>query len=205
MDNFTDQAIEFLKSLSTETINRDFLAGVLLVTAIAVLYIIIRILLKVLFRGKKRCHGINISSDGGQLYITTNAIADLIKSMKSTFVHIDINRVDLTRRNGNYVISLLISFDMNGGELTNQVSQLREKIIADLKSVFGIENVSQINVKLKKTSRPNTKPSTQPILTPAPAPMPEITQVEETVSDDTVKMDSKNEEENDKASEDDSK
>ena len=175
MDNQINQIFEFLKNPSLERFQQEFFAGIIILAAAAILYVVARVVFKILFRGNKRCHGINIVSDNGMLYITTNAMADLIKSMKSTFTHIDINRVDLTLRKGRYVMDLMISFDMNGGELTDQVSKLRTKIVADLKAVFGIESITQINVKLRKTSRSSAKSNSQPILTPAPAPVIEIT------------------------------
>ena len=163
MDNQIQQILDIVNSATPED---GFLTGIYFTAAVIVIYIIIRVVFAIFSRGKKRCHGISILSDNGQLYITTNAISDLIKSMKSSFTHITINRVDITRKSGTYVLDLLITFDMNGGGLTNQVSLLREKIIVDLKSIFGIETVSEINVKLKKTIRPNIKQQ-QPALTPA--------------------------------------
>lgn len=175
--NYLQPLIDFFKEPTALNFQNEFMSGIILVVLIALVYLAIRVLIKLIFAKKtrRRCHGVNIYSEHGQLYITSNAIADLIKSMKSTFTHIDINRVDICSDNGSYILNIQISFDMGGGELTTQIQQLRVKIIADLKSIFGIEAVSEINVRLRKTSRPALKSgSQQPILTPAPAPIAEI-------------------------------
>lgn len=166
MDNLKQRILDIVNSATPE---ESFLAGIYFLGALVFIYIILRVGFRLLFRRKKRCNGIKINSDKGQLYIMTNAISELIKSMKSTFTHIEINKVSLTYKRGSYMLDLLITFDMDGGELTNQITLLREKIISDLQTVFGIDNISKINVKLKKTTRSRGKQSTQPTLNPADA------------------------------------
>jgi len=203
MQAYFNKMVEFVNDASITKFDAEFMPGIMLITLVGVLYIVIKIVLKVLFfkRTLKRCHGININSEHGQLYITTSAISDLIKSMQTTFTHITVNKVNIISVNGNYVIKVRINFDMTGGKLTEQTTALRSKIITDVKEVFGIENISSIDVKLDKTTRPGLKTNTsQPILTPAPAPIAEITPAEVAVSEETIKM-SKDDKKSDDSSE----
>ncbi len=190
---------------------QGYTLGILVVTGLTISYLFLRLTYKIFKATQRKCNGITIHYGQGQLSITTNAISDLIKSAKNSFKAIDISKVEILKHKKNYIINLQIIFDMSGGKLTDQIILLEQKIKNDLRTVFGIDNVSNINIKLKKTvGTPEPQEilmDTTHVLTPAPEQEPSFTEEKETkatpITEETtpVKDDAETETQEEKSSE----
>ncbi len=127
--------------------------------------VIAKIVAFILFRVAKQAAGISVNTENGILFISSNAISDLIKTLEKDFKTIKIQKVALYQIGSNdFSLNLEITFNAAGEGLVDISSVLQNRILNDLKAVFGITEILKIHIKVKKaTLKPSSAPVT-PIL-----------------------------------------
>ncbi len=125
-------------------------------TAIAVLAILFKIWCFLFLKRQKQSSGIQIPTENGSLFIATHAISDLIKTLENDFLSIKIQKVALYQiTKDTFRINLEITFNVEKDGLIDITSSLQNRILADLKNIFGITVIEEINIKIKKASVKN--------------------------------------------------
>ena len=117
--------------------------------AALLVYIILRICGWMMLTPK--CRGINIPGDHGTLFVSTHAIEDFIIRSLAERDEMIIERVKLLQKGKNYSVNILlkVSGDTNVSELRPIVE---ERILSQIKSRIGIQNLNTINIELKNFS-----------------------------------------------------
>ncbi len=124
--------------------------------AIAVIAVFLKIFYFLFLKRQKQALGIHIQSENGSLFIATNAISDLIKTLEKDFQSIKIQKVALYQiAKDDFRINLEIAFNVENEGLIDITSSLQDRILGDLKNIFGITVIEQINIKIKKASIKN--------------------------------------------------
>ncbi|NQZ56841.1 MAG: hypothetical protein HRT88_05140 [Lentisphaeraceae bacterium] len=112
-------------------------------------YIIIRICLWMMLTPK--CRGVYIPGDNGTLFVSTHAIEDFVIRALAERDEMIIERVKLSQKGKQYSISIVlkVSGDTNVHELRPLIE---ERILKQIKSRIGIDNLNTINIELKNFS-----------------------------------------------------
>jgi len=129
--------------------NYGYLLGTIIVFTIIVL-------VKTFFffsRRKKKASGVTVIGNNGTLTISSNAISDLIHSLERKFPALKITKVYLYENKGLYFsVEINVSFQMENEGLLGIVNNLQETVLEKLKTVFGVESITTVNIKTIKAS-----------------------------------------------------
>ncbi len=149
----------FLDSAQTTSVDfrNGYIAGVLVALVVVLLLMLIRSLLKFIFR-EKRCRSIVIREKDGDLLISADAIYDVIKSIQPEFRYIHFNKIQLYRRKKAYRVLLHINFNTQGGGMPRQREELKRRIKDLLSEVFGIDSIRKVSMRCGKTDISGTAP-----------------------------------------------
>lgn len=129
-----------------------YVSGVFVAIAVICAVLIVKIILFFMFFYPRRSKGVFIPGASGSLFISANAITDLVRSLESDFKFIEISKVILFDRKKYNDLELHINFDMEGGELPSIASELQSIILSKLKDTFGIDNIKEVNIKIKRVT-----------------------------------------------------
>jgi len=151
MENYCLQLWNVIKTADYALFKELYLPGVILFAVVYFGVCFFYLFLKLTVFRKKKCLGIKISDDSGDLFISSTAITDLVKSLKSIFPTIEVAKLDLRPTKEAYEMNLQVTYDLRGESLSEQVIKLRQQILADVEKVFGITSITKINISLKKT------------------------------------------------------
>ena len=117
---------------------------------LAVLFILIGLLL-LMFRRSRSVAGITLETSRGSLFIAASAIADLIYSLDESFPDFEISRVRLSRDRDKFAIQVKVMYSSSGKSMLELTESFQEKALELLKSSFGIDNVSRIDLIVPKS------------------------------------------------------
>ena len=129
-----------------------YVSGVAVAIAVICAVLLVKIIVYFLFFYPSRSKGVSIPGASGSLFISANAITDLIKSLEEDFKFIEISKVILLDKKKYNDIELHINFDMEGGELPSIASELQSIILSKLRDTFGIDNIKEININIKRVT-----------------------------------------------------
>jgi hypothetical protein len=127
-----------------------YCSGMLMALLIVILLLLLRLLWALVFR-TKRCKSILIREKDGDLLISAEAVNDVIKSLQSEFHYIHMDKIQLSRRSGKYMVLLYVSFNTQGGGMPEQRAKLKQRIKDALNEVFGIKTISKVSMRCAKT------------------------------------------------------
>lgn len=125
------------------------------VTLVGILtFIIILEIIYFIFRKKeKRCHGIFSDSEKGKLYISTAAIADLVKSKESEVSGITVIRTYLAKRKKTYFIRIETELINDNGICPERVAHLQNKVLSAINDNLGIKSIEKVDVIVKRVRK----------------------------------------------------
>ncbi|MCM8534704.1 MAG: alkaline shock response membrane anchor protein AmaP [Lentisphaeraceae bacterium] len=137
---------EFFERFEFYDSELDFFYGL----GAALVVLILARLLGWMIRSKK-CPGISIPGEQGNLFVTTAAVEDFIIRILADVDDMLIDKVRLQKRGSRYgvVITLRVSAESNVSELRPIIEQ---RIIQMAESKIGIDSISEVNILLKNFS-----------------------------------------------------
>jgi hypothetical protein len=128
-----------------------FQKGLIVGAALIVLIIIILKLILFLCKRKNiRCNGVTGKNESGEVFVSSIAISDLIKSLEPEFIGVNISKSILFKQGKNYYIKLIAELNDKDVDFPNLVDNIRGKIILAIKNNLGIECVNKIDIHLKR-------------------------------------------------------
>lgn len=105
-----------------------------------------------LFLGKSRkVSGITLPAPHGTLFIAAAAISDLIYSLDDSFPDLEIIRVKLIRDGKELAIQVKAFYTVGGKSMLNLAEDFQNRAMERLKTAFGIDNVSKIDLIVPKS------------------------------------------------------
>lgn len=152
----------FFKSIfqaegATRDFNMGFISAIALVLAILFFLLILRLVVAFIFRNR-RCHGITINGENGDIFISGSAITSLIRALENEFKFVAIDKVRLYTRSRQPFLNIQIDFDAAGGGLPPQSADLQLRVLASLKETFGIESIKKVHITLRNITVSDSHP-----------------------------------------------
>ncbi len=133
-----------------------FKEGVFFTLAGILVYIIILEIIHFIFRKKeKRSHGIFSDSEKGKLYVSTAAIADLVKSKESEVSGITVIRSYLAKIKKTYFIRIETELINDNGICPERVAHLQNKVLSAINDNLGIKTIEKVDVIVKRVRKVN--------------------------------------------------
>jgi hypothetical protein len=138
--------LTFLERFSFYDVRDEFLYGI--VIAVVLIYLI-RILIWLLT--SRKCPGINLIGERGNLFITSGAIEDFIIRTLADREEMVIDKVKLSRKGSSYLVSIImrVSAETNLSELRPVIE---ERVLEHITSRMGIDSIKEVNMVLKNFS-----------------------------------------------------
>ncbi len=142
------EILSSLKNIDAYSLN----LGILLGCSLLAIIMIFKVILFLIFRRKKKSVGIDVQAENGNIFISSNAISDLIKALEPNYSELTFLKIVLLQKKKNQcALNIQISFQMHEKGLSEIIIMLQSDILKELKRVFNIETITQINIKVKKT------------------------------------------------------
>lgn len=137
---------EFLERFEFYDQNLEFFYGL----AVAVVLLFLARIVGWLFTTKK-CPGVKIEGENGNLFVTTAAIEDFIIRTLADVDDMLIDKVRLIKKGSKYsvVITLRVSGDSNVSELRPIIE---DRVLKKTEEKIGIDSISEVNITLKNFS-----------------------------------------------------
>ena len=118
---------------------------------------VLAVLLIILFKlfiwslSNKKCPGISLEGEHGELFITSSAVEDFIIRTLADKDEMVIDRVKLNRKGQNYSVSIFIrvAADANVSEMRPGIEK---RILTQTVSRLGVDSIKTVNINLKNFS-----------------------------------------------------
>ena len=142
--------VKFFPVLTQENVY-IFLQGMFWALILLVVLFLFVGLLWLLFRRSSSVSGITLETSHGSLFIAASAISDLIYSLDESFRDFEISRVRLIRDREGFSIQVKVFYSSSGKSMLELTDAFQQKAMELLKSSFGIENVTRIDLIVPKS------------------------------------------------------
>jgi len=119
--------------------------------------IILKILGFILFRRRARkASGLFVESEKGRLYISRQAIADLVKSKEIEVPGLTVYSTYLLRKRKNYTVKVVAELNDKDGIFPELVMSLQKKVLTSLNENLGVDSIKKVDIELKRVNSPVT-------------------------------------------------
>lgn len=153
-----NQLLKFVQWLhfADESFWTGYLAGVLLAL---VLLVVIKLMWMLLFGDSSRSAGVTIRGEVGNLFISAQAIADLVRVICQDYPRLDLTKVIL-RDDGKAGLRLELNLntECHGGSLPELSTEVQRRILAELNERFGIDLVRRVDMRVKNLIATRNRP-----------------------------------------------
>jgi len=142
--------LDFVLSSDNQSL-LDFKCGY--ITAIAVIFglAILFIVLRFIYRYPRRMRGIEIKGSRGSIFITSDAISDLVKSIGEEYEIVEVSKVHLLEGRAFSFIELQVILDNDReSSFLTLAEDIQNNILKTLNDRFGIDSVREVKLNLKK-------------------------------------------------------
>ena len=121
---------------------------------LAILFVIclIGVIFWLIIRKNRSISGISLQASHGSLFISSNAISDLLYSLDDSFPQLEITRVRLIRDGNALAVQVKVYFSaLSEIPMIRLTEEFQAKALELLKNSFGIENISRIDLIVPKS------------------------------------------------------
>lgn len=171
---YSDYFCNFVKNLGANDFNRGYACGIGIVFAIFILLLIIRCIVKIIFR-RRRCSEIIVPSSDGDVSISVSAVEDTVRTELNNFPSVKVNKIRLYRIKKKYQLNLVCEYDGRDGGLPDITRKIKKAVSDMANEFFGVSTIRKINLKFDRLSRDKSliitaeNPSDAQVITPAHA------------------------------------
>ena len=129
----------------------DFKCGYITATALILGFSILFLVFRLMYRYPRRMRGIKINGPRGSIFITSDAISDLVKSIGEEYEIVEISKVHLLEGRTFSFIELQVILDNDGeSSFLTLAEDIQNNILKTLNDRFGIDTVREVKLNLKK-------------------------------------------------------
>lgn len=128
-----------------------FLLGMFCALVLLVFLFILVGILWLIFHRSHGIPGITLETSNGTLFIASAAISDLIYSLDEHFPNLEITRVRLLKDRDALAVQVKVLYTAHGQSMLALTEDFQIKAMELLKSSFGIENISKIDLIVPKS------------------------------------------------------
>ena len=130
---------------------RNFRVGYVWGTIVVILLLVLVKVLHYYFIARQRkVPEVQISGEGGSLFISASAISDMVRFVGSKFEYLEIQKVFLREGKNGIVMAINVVYDMHGERFPVLASQLKETIRQNLDGQLGIDCIETIDIHGRK-------------------------------------------------------
>ena len=141
-----------LRKLLESDFNRGVAVGLAAAVALALLFVLIRLILR-LTVWSHRCPAITVKNSEGDIVISRQAVAEAIGRELDAFPELRLIRLRIFKYADDYRIALNCEF-LGGGGLPELAERVRPRLKSALLELFGIENLSTVAINVERFSGP---------------------------------------------------
>ena len=120
----------------------------------AILIVLVIVLLKIIFlickKKNIRCNGVSGKNESGEIFVSSIAISDLIKSLEPEFIGVTISKSFLYKQGKKYYIRLIAELNDKDVDFPNLIENIRNKILLSVNKNLGIESIEKVDIHLKR-------------------------------------------------------
>ena len=168
--------LPFIEKISDNEFARGLGVGVIAGIILAALVLLI---LWLIFRRKSESV-IRVNSELGSVTVSSGAIASVIRqAVKSVINCLEISRISLRRRSDAYAITVSAKLDAAKGTVPGLMEILTATIKDQMKTVFGLENISEVKLNIVSCSGKADIPEEESAAAEKAAPAAEETETAE--------------------------
>ena len=142
--------LKIFPSLTADTLYA-FLLGMFWALALLFLLVLLLIILWLIFRRNHSVSGITLETQRGSVFIAASAISDLLYSLDDHFPELEILRIRLIRDSKNLAVQVKVFYSAGGQSMQVLAEAFQTKALELLKTSFGIENISRIDLIVPKS------------------------------------------------------
>ena len=144
---------EFFTIVSESDFDHGFVSGVLLALGIVVLFLIVKLIFKIIFRVRKTKLILVKPKDGdGKIIIETSAVESAIREEIAKIHSISINKIKIYRNKRAYFLLINCNYDGKDGNLMAIRNVVKERIDVIFKEFFGVKNLKKIDVAFSRVA-----------------------------------------------------
>jgi hypothetical protein len=144
---------EFFAIISESDFDYGFVSGVLFALGIVVLFLIVKLIFRIIFRVRKTKLIVVKPKDGdGQIIIETSAVESAIREEISKIHSVFINKIKIYRNKRAYFLLINCNYDGKDGNLMSIRNVVKERIDIIFKEFFGVKNLKKIDVAFSRVA-----------------------------------------------------
>lgn len=128
-----------------------FLQGMFWALILLAFLFILMSFLWLIFHKSRKVSGVTLDTERGSLFISASAISDLIYSLDEKFPELEITRVRLVRSGKGLAVQVKVFYAAAGQSMLSLTESFQNSAAELLKSAFGIENISRIDLIVPKS------------------------------------------------------
>jgi hypothetical protein len=142
--------IDFALSADNQSL-MDFKCGYITATVLILSLSILFLVFRFICRYPRRMRGIEIKGPRGSIFISSDAISDLVKSIGEEYEIVEISKVHLLEnRTFSFIeLQVILENDRESSFLT-LAEEIQNSILKTLGDRFGIDTVREVRLNLKK-------------------------------------------------------
>ncbi len=138
---------DFWKSLIGNEFDAGYLTGAAVVVGLLLLLLVLRLLIKLIFR-VRRVSQVLIPRSDGDITVSREAVEAAARQVMEEFSQLSVRRIQLFRDRKQYFLRLCCSFSAAEHGLPEIIDKVKPRMIEKLRKVFGIENLSRIKFQI---------------------------------------------------------
>ena len=152
MDNF----IEFLEGMQNVQSFSFQVGYIAALAALLAIVIVCALVYFIFFRYPRRSSGVPIRAPLGEIFVSSHAVSDLVKSLESEYKDIEIAKVHLLDCKHFLRVEIQVDYAIGGDNMTEIGPSLQGKALSSLKDVFGIDCIRDVAVKVRRAVAPKS-------------------------------------------------
>lgn len=124
-----------------------YITATVLIFGLSILFLVFRLI----HRYPRRMRGIEIKGPRGSIFIGSDAISDLVKSIGEEYEIVEVSKVHLLEGRTFSFIELQVILDNDGeSSFLTLAEDIQNNILKTLSDRFGIDTVREVKLNLKK-------------------------------------------------------
>ncbi|OGV71718.1 MAG: hypothetical protein A3K19_12330 [Lentisphaerae bacterium RIFOXYB12_FULL_65_16] len=155
--DYVDRFAEFLRAIwreeQFEFIKEGFVAGL----ALGLVLIFLVLLMLLFLRSRRRCAGVTIQSEYGELHVTVNAMREFVTRILCEFQEASMRSIYLRRSGGNLILTIVLDA-VPDTDLVSLQDRVSRRVIAEAAEKIGTQGLLQrVNVTVRSYTAEQSK------------------------------------------------
>ncbi len=153
-------AKEFFAIIKESDFDYGFTVGVVFAIGILLLFIIIKLFVRAIFRSRKVKKIVVTPEDNrGDIIIMVPAIEHAVREEIAQLHNVTVEKIKIYQRRSAYYLTVKCSYDGKSGSLVEVRKAVNARLETVFKDFFGVENLKKINLTFSEVELPESAES----------------------------------------------